>query len=66
MAVLVGLHDLKVHGRLGQHENFSNTALTIAKSSNIMRSLIFLHLLGRGRLYSRHIMPYHSLQSMFA
>ena len=46
--------------------NFSNTALSTAKSSSIMRSLIFLRLVGLGMLYSRSSMSYHLLHSMLA
>jgi hypothetical protein len=48
------------------HMNFSNTALSTQKRKSIMRSLIFLRFEGRGRLYSRHMMPYHSLHSIVA
>ena len=46
--------------------NFSNTALSTAKSSSIMRSFNFFLFDGRGRLYSFHMISYHLLHSMFA
>ena len=48
------------------HMNFSKTADSTQKSWSSMRSLIFLRFEGRGRLYSRHMMPYHSLHSIIA
>ena len=46
--------------------NFSKTALSVAKSSSSMRSLIFLRFVGLGTLYSTHRMSYHLLHSMCA
>ena len=46
--------------------NFSYTALSMAKSSSIMRSLSFLRLVGLVMLYSRSSMSYQLLHSMLA
>ena len=60
-------------GRMSSYEtadssrkNFSTTAASTAKSSNIMRRLMRLRFEGRGRLYSFHRIVSHLLVSRLA